>query len=315
MWFETLLILSKGGIKWHTICHTNVMNNLKKYFSLLFAFCICTSFVFQNILSPLSWGEGQASDDSDEYRTPSEVRSDSLRVQKNEAFKRGEILKYRMHYGFINAGEVVIQVMDENKKVGARNTLHVVGIGYTNSAFDLFFKVRDRYESYIDEEAIVPWISIRHVNEGGYSINQNQVFNHYKNTVDSDGKIIEVPDGVQDLISSFFYARTLDFATAKEGDIFEFPCFVDNEVWPMKIKYLGKETIRSDVGKIRCIKFCPVVQQGRVFKKEEDMTAWITDDKNKIPVRAEAKIAVGSIKMDLTSYSGIANPISLVGKK
>ena len=278
------------------------MNILKRIFSLIFC-----------ALAPLSWGEGKSVSPFEEIQIGE--RSDSLRIQKNDAFKRGEILKYRMHYGFINAGEVVIQVMDENKKVADRNTLHVVGIGYTNSTFDLFFKVRDRYESYIDEEAIVPWISIRRVNEGGYSINQNQVFNHRKNTVDSDGKTFNVPEGVQDMISSFFYARTLDFSTAKEGDIFEFPCFVDNEVWPMKIKYLGKETIRSDVGKIRCVKFCPVVQQGRVFKKEEDMIAWITDDKNKIPVRAEAKIAVGSIKMDLTSYSGIANPISLVEKK
>ena len=220
-----------------------------------------------------------------------------------------------MHYGFINAGEVVMQVMDENKKIGERNTLHVVGTGYTNSSFDWFFKVRDTYESYIDEEAIVPWVFIRRVNEGGYKINQNQVYNQYKNTVDSDGKLFDMPENVQDMTSAFYYARTIDFSMAKEGDIFEFPCFVDNQVWPLKIKYIGKETIHSDVGRIRCIKFCPVVQKGRVFKKEEDMNAWISDDKNRIPVRAEAKIAVGSVKMDLTEYSGIANPMALVEKK
>ncbi len=244
-----------------------------------------------------------------------EAPSDSLRTVKNEAFKRGETLKYRMHYGFINAGEVLMQVIDENKQIGGRNTLHVVGLGYTYGSFDWFFMVRDRYESYIDEQAMVPWLFIRRVNEGGYKITQNQIYNHYKNNVDSDGKKFDTPDNVQDMISAFYYARTIDFANAKEGDVFEFSCFVDNEVWPLKIKYMGKETINSDIGKIRCIKFRPVVQKGRVFKKEEDMNAWISDDKNRVPVRAEAKILVGSVKMDLMEYAGLANPLSLVEKK
>lgn len=243
------------------------------------------------------------------------MRIDGLRIQKNEAFKRGEKLTYRMHYGFINAGEVVMEVTDENKLIGGRNTFHVVGIGYTNSSFDLFFQVRDKYESYIDEEAILPWLFIRRVNEGGYKISQNQVYSQFKNSVDSDGKKFDVPENVQDMTSAFYYARTIDFTNAKEGDIFEFPCFVDNETWPLKIKYLGKETIKADIGKIRCIKFCPVVQKGRIFKKEEDMTAWISDDKNRVPIRAEAKVLVGSIKMDLTDYSGLANPLALVEKK
>lgn len=243
-----------------------------------------------------------------------ETDSPEFRVHPNEAFKRGEKLTYRMHYGFINAGEVVIKVLDDNKLIGGRNTLHIIGTGTTNSSFDLFFKVRDHYESYIDEKALLPWLFIRRVEEGGYRLSQNQIFNHYKRTVDSDGKIFEIPENVQEMLSAFYYARTLDFSNAKKGDIFEFPCFVDNELWPLKIKYLGKETIKSDIGKIRCIKFCPVVQQGRVFKKEEDMTAWISDDKNRIPVRAEAKVLVGSIKMDLTGYCGLANELALVKK-
>jgi hypothetical protein len=220
-----------------------------------------------------------------------------------------------MHYGFINAGEVEMGVLDENTLIGGRNTFHVVGIGTTNSSFDFFFKVRDRYESYIDEQSILPWLFIRRVNEGGYKINQNMVFSQFKNVADSDGKKFDVPENVQDMTSAFYYARTMDFSNAKEGDIFEFPCFVDNETWLLKIKYLGKEIIKADIGKIRCIKFCPVVQKGRIFKKEEDMTAWISDDKNRVPVRAEAKVLVGSIKMDLKAYSGLANPLALVEKK
>jgi hypothetical protein len=116
------------------------------------------------------------------------------------------------------------------------------------------------------------------------------------------------------MLSAFYYARTLDYSNVKEGEIIEFPCFVDNEVWPLKMRYVGKETIKSDMGKVRCMKFRPVVQTGRIFKKEEDLTAYISDDKNKIPIRAEAKILVGYIKMDLTEYSGLAHPLAIVEK-
>ena len=234
----------------------------------------------------------------------------NFRTIKNDAFVRGERLKYHVHYGFISAGEVIIQITNETKQIGERNTFHAIGIGYSTGTFDWFFKVRDRFESYIDEEAIIPWFFIRRCNEGGYLINQNQIYNNYKNTVDSDGKKIDLPDNIQDMVSAFYYARTIDFSDAESGDIFEIQCFMDNEVWPLKIKYVGKEVIKTDIGKIRCLKFRPIVQKGRIFKREEDLNAWITDDKNKIPIRAEAKILIGAISMDLIEYSGLANPLT-----
>lgn len=237
---------------------------------------------------------------------------EELRKVTNKAFKRGEELKYRMHYGLINAGEAVITVENENKQIGGRNTYHVIGRGYSRGSFDWFFKVRDRYESYIDEEALAPIVFIRQVDEGGFKINQKQVYDHKNGKVMSDGKPMTVPQYVQDMISSFYYARNLDFSKAKKGDVYEIPCFMDNEIWPLKIKYIGKETIKSDIGKINCLKFRPVVQTGRVFKHEEDLNVWISDDANHIPVRAEASIVVGTIKMNLTNYTGLANPLNLV---
>ena len=235
-----------------------------------------------------------------------------LRKVENNAFKKGEQLVYRLHYGFIDAGEAVLEVKDEEKKYGERSALHVVGVAQSKGAFDWFFKVRDRYESYIDEESVCPWVFVRRVDEGGYKINQNYVFNPYKKTVNADGKPFNTSQYAQDMISSFYYARIIDFSNAKPGDIFSFDACVENEIYPLKIKYVGKETIKTDIGYVKCIKFHPVVQKGRVFKHEEDLTAWITDDKNHIPIRAEADILVGSIKMDLKSYKGLANPMVLV---
>ena len=165
-------------------------------FLIIIPILFCGSVEVQQIIS---CKENQASDSTQQTKKVSVLRS-----QKNEAFKRGEKLTYRMHYGFINAGEVTMSVIDENKKLGGRNTFHVVGIGNTNSSFDLFFRVRDRYESYIDEDAIIPWLFIRRVDEGGYKINQNQIFYHYQNTMDMGGIFFDVPDNVQDMPSAFF---------------------------------------------------------------------------------------------------------------
>jgi len=238
----------------------------------------------------------------------------TLRQVKHNAFGVGEKLTYRLHYGAIDAGEAIIRVESSGKKIKDRELLHVVGEGKSISAFDWFFKVRDRYESYIDKDGVFPWLFIRRVDEGGFKINQDYTFYQHKKKVSDGQTLYNVPENVQDMISSFYYARTLDYSTAKVGDVFTITTFVDGEIFPLKIKYLGKETIKIRNGKYRCMKFAPVIQTGRVFKSEEDLSVWITDDGNKIPLLAKAKILVGSIKMELTQYENLANPIAKVEK-
>lgn len=238
---------------------------------------------------------------------------DNLPYQPNTAFKEGEVLTYRLHYGVMDAGVAVLEVKPAIMEVAGRKVYHVVGNGYSKGTFDWFFKVRDRYETFIDKDAMVPWMFVRRVDEGGYKFSQDYTFNHYSKKVDvGGGEKIDVPMGVQDMLSSFYAARNLDFSNAKEGEIFTINSFVDKELWPMKIRYVGKETIESEIGKFRCLKFRPIVQQGRIFKHEEDLNVWITDDKNHIPLRAQAKILIGSIKLDITSASNLANQSSKV---
>lgn len=236
-----------------------------------------------------------------------------LPVKQNFAFKEGEVLSYRVHYGIIDAGVAIIEVKPEIEEIGGRKVYHVVGNGYSKGTFDFFFKVRDRYESYIDKDALLPWLFIRRVDEGGYKFSQNYFFNHYKKEVKTeDNQVYSIPDEVHDMISAFYAARNIDFSNAKKGDVFTVMSFVDKELWPLKMKYLGKDEIKTDIGKFKCLKFCPIVQRGRIFKKEEDLLVWITDDKNHIPLRAQAKILVGSIKMDITDIKNNANPLSKV---
>ena len=238
------------------------------------------------------------------------IAQSSLPRIPNVAFAPGEVLEYRVHYGFIDAGEARLEVGRDYKDFGGRKCYHVIGTGRSMGAFDWFFKVRDSYESYIDTQAMVPWMFIRRVNEGGYTINQNVSFNHFKQTATSEKKTIATPTRVQDLVSSFYYARTIDFSKAVPGDTFVIHTYLDDETFPLTIKFLGREKVKTSKGNFRCIAFRPMLLEGRVFKEKEGMTVWVTDDKNRIPVRAQADILIGSVKMDLKDYTGIANPIA-----
>jgi Protein of unknown function (DUF3108) len=220
----------------------------------------------------------------------------SLQPKKNTAFKPGELLTYRLHYGVIDAGIATLEVKPELREAGGRKLYHLVGNGYSKGSFDWFFKVRDRYESFMDSSALIPWIFIRRVDEGGYQFSQDYFFNRYNNTVNvGNNQSFPIKDETQDMVSAFYAARTIDFSNAKIGDVFTIESFVDKEDWPLKIKFVGRETIKSDIGKVKCLKFRPIVQRGRIFKKEEDMT----------------KVLIGSIRMDIISAQNTLNPLAL----
>jgi hypothetical protein len=244
-----------------------------------------------------------------------------LRTIKNEAFKEGEMLKFRVHYGLLSAGEARLEVKSDNQFFASRPTWHIVGTGNSTGMFNWFFEVNDRYETYIDRTAMVPWMFTRRIDEGGYTIKEDIVFDPVKKTASSDAVrnykppvkgTFTVPANIQDMVSAAYYARTLDFSNITVGQIFPIQAFIDNEVFEMNIKFIGRETVSTKAGKFRCLKFRPLLQEGRIFKEKEDMTVWVSDDKNKIPIRAQTEILVGSIKMDLVEFSGLANSPAII---
>ncbi|MFZ1688649.1 MAG: DUF3108 domain-containing protein, partial [Flavobacteriales bacterium] len=261
-------------------------------------------------LSFLSFGFGQSRIDGP--GTGKEV-SVHLRTLPHTAFKAGERLTYIVHYGFLNAGLAVLELKETDVEFQGRRMLHAVGTGKSMGAFNTFYKVDDRYESYFDSVGVFPWAFKRSVDEGGYTFNQDYIFLQNRAEVTTqEKKTFSIPAHTQDMISAFYFARTLDFGNAAKGDVFTIDCFLDNEHWPLQMKVMGRETIKLRNGKFRCIKFQPIVQEGRVFKTNDDLNVWVTDDANHIPVLAQAKVLVGSIKMELDSYSGLTNPISKV---
>lgn len=232
--------------------------------------------------------------------------------QKQRAFTVGEEISYRIHYGIIDAGEATIKV-EKITKMNGKNTYHMVGKGRSVGMAEWFFPTRDVYETYMDTQELVPVKFIRDVDEGGYIIKRNIDFNRTNNTAkDSELKkdtVFSLPTDVQDIFSAFYYARNLNVAGIQVGDIIEMPVFLDHEIFPFKIKFVGKERIKTKFGKIDCLKFVPVVQKGRVFQDEDDMHLWISADANHIPVRIKSELLVGSIKIDLAGYKGLNHPI------
>lgn len=241
-----------------------------------------------------------------------QATTEGLRSVENNAFKVGEHLKYRVHYGFIDAGYAELRVKELVRRNG-RPAFHMVGTGRTTGMAEWFFKTRDRYETYIDKESILPWEFIRDVNEGGYIIKRHLIFDHFQHTVkdlDQNGKEYKLPELSQDMLSSFYYARTFDRNTLTVGDNLPITMFLDHEEFSFFLKYLGKETLSTKWGDVRCLKFSPVVQEGRVFKDEEGMTLWASDDENKVPIRLQTDLQIGSVKMDLEEYSGLIRPLA-----
>ena len=228
-------------------------------------------------------------------------------------FKVGEKLSYQLRYGWIEAGKAELEIQSTNQAFEGSPILHMVGTGYSEGTFDWFYKVRDRYETYVDVAAHRPHKFIRKIHEGGFHMERELIFDQKEKLVRTDKKgEMKIPSDVQDMLSSFYYLRTLDMENASIGDVYVVNAFLDYELFPFKVKYLGTETVKVKKGKFLCYKFVPVVQKGRIFKDEEDLVVWVSKDKNKIPILAKADVLVGSIKMEIDTYEGLIGPISKI---
>jgi hypothetical protein len=234
----------------------------------------------------------------------------SFNSQRGNSFEAGEFFKFRIHYGFINAGFATLEVKEAS--VNNKKVFHVIGRGYTTGVSRFFFKVNDLYESYIDKETSNPYQFVRKINEGGYTKNQEGFFDHQENKVlvidrkHKTEKKIAVPRNVQDILSSFYYLRNYpNIDKINVGESIAIDMFMDDETTKFRLKYLGRENITTKFGVISTMIFRPLVQSGRIFKEEESVTVWISADENRLPVRIKASLVVGSIKADLESYKGL----------
>ncbi|MCL7762292.1 DUF3108 domain-containing protein [Polaribacter sp. Z014] len=234
--------------------------------------------------------------------------------ESSVAFKSGESLRYKMSYsGFLRAGTALLEVVE--KDFNGKKVFHTKGTGWTSGMIKWFFSVDDTYESYFDRDTVKPYLFKRKIDEGGYKKHRITSFNYDSNkayvqdfTLQKDTSVNF--SNVQDILSSFYYLRNRNVKKMKEGEEIAIDMFLDSQVYPFKLRFLGRETLRTKFGKINTLIFRPLVQSGRVFKAQESVTLWITDDANKIPIKMKADLAVGSLRAELEHYKGLANPFS-----
>lgn len=231
----------------------------------------------------------------------------------NTSFGPGEHLEYRVHYGFVNAAEATVDVSPTLYKVNDRPCYRVNVDGRTVGAFDFVTTIRDTWRSYIDTSAILPQKFYTSLQENKYRKEENITFNHATNTVKAEERterdVFKVPDNVHDIISGYYFLRTIDFNRLPNGQIIELPAFYDDTVYNMKVRYRGKDVIKTKQGKINVLKLNPVLGDNALFKKDESIRIYVSDDANKVPVKAEVDLWVGSMVMDLKRNAGLKQPL------
>ena len=233
---------------------------------------------------------------------------------ENKTFQGGEEITYKLYYNWgimwLSAGEVTFKVNDMGSQY------HVAVAGRTYKSYEWFFKVRDYYDTYIDKNSLLPKTAIRNVREGKYRLYDEITFDQENKKASSlRGKTKDVAtkknynlgECMHDMLSVIYYSRNIDFESYKEGEEFHVKIFMDKEVWPLNVKYKGKQSRKKVKGKGRfnTIKFSPQVVSGRVFKEGEKMMVYVSDEKNRIPLLIESPVSVGSVKAVLKNYKGL----------
>jgi len=233
---------------------------------------------------------------------------------RNTSFKDGEQLTFRVFYNasfiWINAGNA--SFITKTEELDGHKVYHITGEGKTAKSYELFYKVKDKYETYIDKETMSPDRFIRNVHEGGTRIKQDVTFDRKNGAATSNGKVFNIPKCTQDVLSAIYFARNINYNKYSPGDRIPFKMFLDDKLYSLYIKYMGKEQITTKMGTYNSIKIVPLLIEGTIFDGGEKMTVWVSDDQNHVPLRVDSPILVGSIKVDLIAYDNLRNPFTSV---
>jgi hypothetical protein len=240
---------------------------------------------------------------------------------QNPAYQEGEKVHYLIHYGLINGGIASLELKKDT--FAGKEVLHSVFLTQTTGIADVLFKVRDIFESFINPETQLPVKSIRNVQEGKYKRYNIVLFDHNTRrdsailTSDLTGVHI-TQQGIHDILSCFYYLRKSIMSQKpdlKKGDMITIMTWFTDELYPIRLRFIGMDEVRTKAGRIECYKFNPVTETGRLFKDENGATFWFSADKNYLPVKARFDIFVGSFTVDLISYEGLSSPLGIKVKK
>lgn len=239
------------------------------------------------------------------------AEAQELPLKKEPVFQAGEVLSYKLKYGFITAAEATIKVMNSDLKFDGNETYKLVVDAKTSGTFDIFYKIRDHYDSYIDKTKLTPYFYQEDVREASYKRKDKARFTQEtKKVVSNKGTFTAPTNQTFDLVSAYYFARSLDISKLKTGEKFKLNYFLGDGIHQLEIKYVGKEVVKSKLGNIRCLKFSPSIEPGRIFRKDSALYLWITDDGNRVPVKAQVEIIVGAVTMEIKSADGLKYPLA-----
>lgn len=240
-------------------------------------------------------------------------------AQSHQAFDAGEWFRFRIHYGMFNASFATLEVKETTFK--NQPVYHVVGKGKSTGLLHLFFKVDDNYETFMHKDSGAPLRFIRQIDEGGHTrdflidFDHNDKTAYVHNRKRNEKYTHPIPHNVQDMLSSFYHLRNnLDVDNIKVGEMHNIKMFIDDEIVDFKLKFQGREVVKTKLGNIAALKFQPYVLAGRVFKKQESLTIWVSDDDNRMPLKIKADLAVGSLDADIDAFKGLKYPLNIIMK-
>jgi hypothetical protein len=235
--------------------------------------------------------------------------SQELLNVKEPVFQTGEQLAYKLRYGFITAAEANIRVESTDVRFDNKPVYHLVAEGRTAGSFNVFYKVRNRYDSYIDQKDLTPYLYTESIREANYRRSDKARFYQDQKKIVSNKGTFKGDGQTFDVLSAYYFARSLDISRLSIGSKFSMDYFLDDGVTKLQVQYVGKEKVKTSLGTFNCLKFSPSIQPGRIFRKDSKLYLWITDDGNRIPVKAQVEILVGSVTLELVSVKGLRYPL------
>lgn len=232
----------------------------------------------------------------------------TFRTVDNRAFMVGERLVYDLSYGVIRAGEGEMSI-PEVTQINGRDVYRVRLTARSVSPFSWVYRVEDLWETHIDRKGIFPWKFMERIREGGYTRNTDVEFDQVNNiAITNDGEYA-VPSYVHDMVSAFYFVRTVDFSTMKPGDRISLQNFHRDSTYTLDVVFHGREEIRVRTGTFRTLVIEPLIKEGGLFQHEGAIHIWLTDDNLRVPVRMRTRIPLGSITAELRHYTGLRDAI------
>ncbi len=276
---------------------------------ILFLFAIVAGRPHSGPAAPPGWTQEWRGDATMIARIPKDSTAervpvpDTLRKLTNIAYKGGEDLKFDVHYSFVTAGDAYLSVTDT---IYAGRPCHIITFRLESKPFfDFFYRVRDQYRTIVDAEGLFPWRFEQQIREGGYSRDFTAEFDQRKNVAITTGGTYPIPPYVHDIMSAFYFARTVDYTKFRPGQRIELKNFYKDSTYPLAVKFKGRQRIEVDAGTFDCVIVEPLVSEGGLFKSEGKIYLWLTDDDRKMPVKVRTDIPIGTVESKLTQFRGV----------